>query len=96
MKEHSDDNKQDIYSFGDIIYVAELTLLAGIQRYWGNEPGKIKEARTYQKKIIEALKTEAILLVDNSKANTKKKNGKRFYEIDYKRLKYFCQLQDAK
>ena len=26
----------------------------------------------------------------------KKKNGKRFYEIDYKRLKYFCQLQDAK
>lgn len=96
MKEHSDDNMQDIYSFGDIIYVAELTLLAGIQRYWGNEPGKIKEARTYQKKIIEALKTEAILLVDNSKANTKKKNGKRFYEIDYKRLKYFCQLQNAK
>lgn len=52
--------------------------------------------RTYKKKMIEALKAEEILLVDNSKANTKKKNGKRFYEIDYKRLKYFCQLQDAK
>ena len=55
-----------------------------------------KEVRTYKKKMIEALKAEEILLVDNSKANTKKKNGKRFYEIDYKRLKYFCQLQDAK
>ena len=96
MKKHSDNNVKDIYSFGAVIYVAERTLLVGIQRYFENEPEQRKEVRTYKKKMIEALKAEEILLVDNSKANTKKKNGKRFYEIDYKRLKYFCQLQDAK
>ena len=96
MKKHSDNNVKDIYSFGAVIYVAERTLLVGIQRYFENEPEQRKEVRTDKKKMIEALKAEEILLVDNSKANTKKKNGKRLYEIDYKRLKYFCQLQDAK
>ena len=38
MKKHSDNNVKDIYSFGAVIYVAERTLLVGIQRYFENEP----------------------------------------------------------
>ena len=94
IKKHSDDNVKDVYVAGSTIYVAEFTFLAGIHRYFEYRPEQSKDARSCKKKIVNALKAEEILLVDSTKANTKKKCGKRFYEIDYKRLQYFYKLQN--
>ena len=88
-KNGSDGNR--IYLDGDKIYISEITLINGMKMYFNYSEEKMAETRMMAKKLINSLKSEKILLNDASGSNTKKKKGKRFYVIDRKRLKMFCQ-----
>ena len=62
-----------------------------MQKYFSQAGERVINVRVAKNELINELKSDEILIRDKSGANTKKKGNKRYYVIDMKRLKLFCQ-----
>lgn len=90
INKHNDD-KNYVYSDGSTLCINEKTLIAGMQKYFSQAGERVINVRVAKNELINELKSDEILIRDKSGANTKKKENKRYYVIDMKRLKLFCQ-----